>query len=96
MDEPETRFSSAKYDMVAHIPILEGGMRIITFETDIMKVKGLISVITRELDCWAYEKSYQRTKDARKAYRDLWDHFLGADNVDNMVSEAERLLVAKH
>ena len=30
------------------------------------------------------------------AYHDLWDHFVGPDNVDNMMSEAERLLVATH
>ena len=26
----------------------------------------------------------------------MWDYFLGPDNVDNMASEAERLLVATH
>ena len=57
MDEPETSFSSAEYEMVARAQILEGGLRTVTFKIDMMKVWGLISVITRDLDCWNYVKS---------------------------------------
>ena len=51
-------------------------------------------MVTRYLDCWNYVRSVHRTRDERKAYRDLWDQLLGPDNVDDMASEAERLLVA--
>ena len=71
-------------------------MRTVTFKIDIMHVWGLISVITRDLDCWTYVKSSQRKRDGRKSYRDLWDHLLVKDNFDNMSSEVERLLVATH
>ena len=94
--ETETSFSSAEDEIFARAPIIEGGMRTATFKTDMMKVWGMISVTTRYLDLWNYVNSYQRTRDGRKAYRDLWDHLLGLDNVDNMASEAERLLVATH
>ena len=50
MDEPETSFLSAEDEMVARAPILEGGLRNVTFNTDMMKVWGLISMITRDLD----------------------------------------------
>ena len=50
MDEPETSFLSVEDDMVACAPIIEGGLRNVTFKTDMMKVWGLISVITRYLD----------------------------------------------
>ena len=50
LDEPETSFLSSEYEMVACAPILEGGLRTVTFKTDMMKVWGLISVITRYLD----------------------------------------------
>ena len=53
-------------------------------------------MITRDLDFWTYVKSSQRTIYGIKAYPDLWDHFLGPDNVDNMVSEAKRLLVTTY
>ena len=76
--------------------ILEGGLKTVTFKIDMMKLWGLISVITRYLYFWTYAKSDQRTRDGRKAYPELWDHLLGPDNLDNMTSEAERLLVATH
>ena len=79
VNEPETSFSSAKDEMVAHAPILEGGLRTVTFKTDMMKVLGVISTITRNIACWTYFKSSHRTRDGRKAYRDLWDYFLGPD-----------------
>ena len=71
-------------------------MGTVTFKIDMMKVWGLIYETTRDLYCWTYVKSDQRTRDGRKSYRDLWDHFLGLDNVDNMASEAERILVATY
>ena len=95
-DEPATSFSSAEDEMVGRALILEGGLRTVTLKADMMKVWGLISAITRDLDCWTYVKAAQKTRDGRKAYREMWDHFLGPDNVDNMASEAERLLVATH
>ena len=56
MDEPETSFLSAEDEMVARAPIIEGGTRTITFKTYMMKVWGLIFVITRDLDFWNYVK----------------------------------------
>ena len=96
LDEPGTNFSSSEDEMFARAPILEVSLRTVTFKTNTMKVWGLISVIMRDLYCWTYVNSYQRTRYGRKAYRDLWDHFLGPDNVYNMLSEAKRLLVATH
>ena len=66
-DEPETSFLSSEDEMVVHAPILEGGMMTVTFKTDRMKFWGLISAITRDLDCWNYVKSSQRTRYGRKA-----------------------------
>ena len=56
LDEPETRFLLDEDEMVACAPIIEGGMRTVTFKKGMMKVWGLISVITRDLDCWTYVK----------------------------------------
>ena len=38
LDEPDTILSLAEDKMVATAPIIEGGLRIITFNTDMMKV----------------------------------------------------------
>ena len=51
LDETETSFLSVEDNMVACPPILEGGLRNVTFKTDMMKVWGLISVITRDPYC---------------------------------------------
>ena len=50
LDKPAMSFLSAEDEMVAHAPILEGGLRTTTFKTDMMKVWGLISAITIDLD----------------------------------------------
>ena len=96
LDKPKTSFSSAEYEMVARTLIIEGILRTVTFKIYMTKVWGLISAITRDLECWTYFKSDQRTRDRRKAYPDLRDHLLGPDNVDNMESETKRLLTATH
>ena len=82
--------------MFARAPIIEDGLKNVTFNTDMMKVWGVISVIMRDLYCWTYVKSAQRTRYGSKAYCDLWEHFLEPDNVDNMASDTKRLFVATH
>ena len=54
LHEPETRFLSDEDEMVSRAPIIEGGLRTITFKTYLMKVWRLIYVITGDLYCWTY------------------------------------------
>jgi hypothetical protein len=54
-----------------------------------MEVWSYMANITRAHDCWTYAKPAQRTKDGRRAFLLLWDHFLGPNNVDNMALVAE-------
>ena len=56
LDKPETSFLSAEDEMVVCAPILERGLIAVSFKTDMMKVWGMISVITIYLDCWTYAK----------------------------------------
>jgi hypothetical protein len=62
------------------------------YANDSMEVWSYISNITRAHDCWTYVKPAQRTKDGRRYFLLLWNHFLGPNNVDNMTSEAEAKL----
>ena len=66
LDDPETRFSSAEDEMVVRATIIEGGLRTLAFKADMMKVWGLIYVITRDLDLWTYVKLAQSTRYERK------------------------------
>ena len=49
-DESATSFLSDGDEMVARSLILKGGLRTATFKTEMMKVWGMISAITRVLD----------------------------------------------
>ena len=56
LDEPETSFLSSEDEMVVCAPIIEGGLRTVTFNTDMKKVWGVISEITRDVDFCIYVK----------------------------------------
>ena len=53
------------------------------------KVWDIISKITREHSSWTYVKPAQRSRDGRLAFENLYQHFLGPNNVDNMATQAE-------
>ena len=50
LDEPVMRFLSSKDEMVARAPIIEVSLSTITFKTDMMNFRCMISAITRYLD----------------------------------------------
>jgi hypothetical protein len=62
------------------------------YANDSMEVWSYIANITRDHDCWSYVKTSQRTKDWRRAFLLLCNHFLGPNSIDNMESEAEAKL----
>jgi hypothetical protein len=63
-----------------------------SYANDSMEVWSYMANITRAHECWTYVKPAQRTKDRRRPFLLLWNHFLGPNNVDNMASEAEAKL----
>lgn len=96
-EEPVDGYSDVTDEMIARAPHLDAaGQPLSTYLADRHKVWELITEICREDDCWSYIKPAQRTRDGRKAYRCLYDHYLGPNNVDNMASWAERKLSDTH
>jgi hypothetical protein len=59
------------------------------YANDSMEVWSYMANFTQAHYFWTYVKPAQRTKDERRAFFLLWDHFLGPNNVDNLASEAE-------
>jgi hypothetical protein len=57
-----------------------------------MEVWSYMVNITRAHYYWTYVNPAQRTKDGRRAFLLLWNHFLRPNNVDNMASKAEAKL----
>jgi hypothetical protein len=82
-DPPEGYITVAE-EMIARAP--HGNQ---SYANDSMEVWSYKANINRAHDCWTYVKPAQRTKDGRRAFLLLWDHFLGATNVENIASEAE-------
>jgi hypothetical protein len=57
-----------------------------------MEVWSYMVNITLAHYFWTCFKPAQCTKDGRRAFLLLWDHFIGPNNVDNMASEVEAKL----
>lgn len=97
--DPPTNYDSRQDELIARAPIHSIPRDATTLKTDHyledrVKVWELLSAITQEHDCWTYVKPAQRTRDGREAFRALKGHYLGANNVDNMASRAERKLTS--
>ena len=63
---------------------------------DNRKVWDIIAKMTRDEECWTYVKLAQRAHNGRAAFFMLYDHYLGANNVNNMASDAEHKLINVH
>ena len=94
--DPEGGYATIQDEMIARAPhfTMVAGVRTAdpAFLVNREKVWDIIARITRTHDCWTYVKPAQRTRDGRKAYLDLYTHYLGPNNVDNMASQAESKL----
>jgi hypothetical protein len=97
VEEPVGGYSDHTDEMIARAPHLDAaGLKLPTYVADRQKCWELICDICREEDCWSFIKPAQSTRDGRKAYWCLYDHYLGPNNVDNMASWAERKLRETH
>ena len=93
VDDPEGGYPSVQDEMIARAPHLDGaGNRLPTYLADRLRVWELVSELCRDQDCWSYIKPAQRTRDGRLAYWNLFNHYLGPNNVDNMATTAEKRL----
>jgi hypothetical protein len=85
--DPSEWYITVAGEMIARAP--HGNQ---AYANDSMEVCSYMANITRAHDCWTYVKPAQCTKDGRRTFLLLWNHFLGPNNVDNMASEAEAKL----
>jgi hypothetical protein len=87
--DPSEGHITVAEEMIARVP---HGKQ--SYANDSIEVWSYMANITRAHDCWTYVKPAQRTKDGRRAFLLLCNHFLGPNNVDSMASEAEAKLVS--
>ena len=95
-NDPSTNYPTQQDELIARAPIQEVRNGVTqftpTYLTDNAKTWDLLSKITRGLNCWTYVKSAQRTRDGRAGFQSLYNHFVGANRVDNMSTIAENKL----
>ena len=91
--DPDSNYTTIEEEMIARAPHLNAhDVPEDTFVTDRQRVWDLIAGITREHECWTHVRPAQRTRDGRMAFRRLWDHFLGPNNVDNSILTIQPML----
>ena len=91
----DSQYSSPQDEIIRRSPILVPGIARVyhtDFLVDRKAVWELLSAICREDDCWTHIKPFLKTKDGRKAYRALYDYYLGEKNVDNQATASEKAL----
>jgi hypothetical protein len=80
--------------MIARAPLVEDPavtplVYLPVFKVDNKALWLKLAAMTRDKPCWTYVRPHQRTQDGRKAFWALYDHYLGASNVDHMAARAE-------
>jgi hypothetical protein len=88
-EDPPENYETVDQEMTARAP--HTGR---PFVNDRRKVWDIMSNICGKHSCFIYIKPALRTRNGRDAYMLLFDHFLGPNNVVNMVSEAETKLTS--
>ena len=91
-DDPSTGYETVQLEMIARAPIKVADAYVATYKSDRVRVWNKLSAVFRDKDCYTYMRTYQRSKDGRKAFIALKDHYLGSNNVANMASAAEAKL----
>ena len=95
--DPSAGYSTKQDEMIArarHFTVDANGIRTTdpVFIVNREKVWDIIASITRDKDAWTYVRPAQKTRDGRAAFNNLYEHFLGPNNVDNMATSAENKL----
>jgi hypothetical protein len=93
-DDPSTSYPTKQDEMIARAPhhsIDADGTKVPdpVYLVNREKVWEIIASITRDKDAWTYVRPAQKHRDGRAAYQNLFTHFLGPNNVDNMATLAE-------
>ena len=98
--EPADGWTSERAKMIArapHFTLDAAGNPTAThtnaYQSDNLEVWNILSKLTRNSgDCWTYVKTGQPRKDGRAAFRALYEHYLGANNVEIQANYHENRL----
>ena len=92
-EDPPENYETVQDEIIARAShVDQNGDPLPTYQADNRLVWEKISAFTRDEPCWSYVKPAQRTRNGRMAYQNLHNHYLGANNVNNMATSAETKL----
>lgn len=96
--QPVGGWSSHEAEMIGRAPIVHNVNAVPMvytehFKTDNKAVWSKLATLCRDDECWTYIRTYQRDKNGRLAYWALYNHYLGAHNVDTLCARAEQKLL---
>ena len=92
--DPADGYDTVTDEMIARAPhVTANGDPSPIYLNDRRKVWDKFRDICHDIpECWTYIKSAARAKNGRAGYEQLYDHYLGPNNVDNQASIAESRL----
>ena len=94
--DPPTNYRSRHAEMIRRAPHGSYVNGVWVFDDTYIEnskiVFNIIAEITRDHACWTYVKPAQADLDGREAFKGLYDHYLGPNNVDIMASAAEKTM----
>ena len=94
--DPPTNYRSRHAEMICRAPHGSYVNGVWVFDNTYIEnskiVFNIIAEITRDHACWTYVKPAQADLDGREAFKGLYDHYLGPNNVDIMASAAEKTM----
>lgn len=91
--DPDDDYDSIELEMIRRAP---HGNNNDVYVADNNKVYELIASMTRDLDCWTWVRPAQRSRDGRRAFYGLYNHYLGPNNVNLAAGAAETKLRTSH
>ena len=93
--DPETNYTTVQEQLIARAPHHNVNVPPVPivyeqeYRDDNAAVFDKLAALTRDKDCWTYVQKAAKSRDGRKAFLALKDHYLGKNNVDNQATIAE-------
>ena len=103
-DDPAINYDTLDEEMIARAPILEStaagalaelelnGPFVDSYITDRTLAWDKLAPLFQTHESWTYFKSARKTRNGRMAFKAVFNHYLGPNNVDHMATKAERKL----
>ena len=92
-DDPPKNYEVVQDEMIARaLYVDQNDDPLPTYQADNRFVWEKISAFTRDELCWSYVKPVQKTRNRHMTYQNPYNHYLAANNINNMATATETQL----